>query len=197
MAPLAYLRRMLAISQAGLAYAKDRFDVERYQDLHDLTVKQLAELTDRSTETIQGFLQNESGYPTPKVDVRAFIRQQDQVLLVADATGHWALPGGFAEVGWTPKANVIKEVHEECGLAVTVSALRSIYDTALRPDIPQVFQYYKLIFACEINSGNFETNSETVGMAWFSLDQLPPLSLKRTTPEQLKQLFASPELYID
>lgn len=194
---LTYLRRMLAISQAGLAYAKDRFDIERYQDLHDATVQQLSDFTDQSEETIQALLQQEAGYPTPKVDVRAFIRKKDQVLLVADNTGHWALPGGFAEVGWTPKANVIKEVHEECGLDVTVSGLRAIYDTALRPDIPQVFQYYKLIFACEINSGRFKANSETVGMSWFSLADLPPLSLKRTNPEQLKQLFASPELYVD
>lgn len=197
MESLTYLRRVLAVSQAGLAYAKDRFDVERYQALHDLTVKQLAAYTDRSVDQIQAFLQQEAGYPTPKVDVRAFIRRADQVLLVADATGHWALPGGFAEVGWTPKANVIKEVHEECGLDVTVSGLRAIYDTALRPDIPQAFQYYKLIFACEITAGSFEANSETVGMAWFSLKQLPPLSLKRTTPEQLKQLFAHSELYVD
>ncbi len=194
---LSYLRRVLAISQAGMAYAKDRFDLERYQTLHDLTVAQLATITDRNTEQIQDFLAKEAGYPTPKVDVRAFIQQDDQVLLVEDATRHWALPGGFAEVGWSPKQNIIKEVHEECGLQVKVSALRAIYDTALRPDIPQVFQYYKLIFSCEIEAGRFQQNSETVAMAFFDRNALPLLSLKRTTPEQLAQLFDQADLYLD
>lgn len=107
-----------------------------------------------------------------------------------------ALPGGFAEIGWTPSENVAKEVYEETGLKVSVEALRAIYDTSLRPDIPQFTQYYKLIFKCSILNGHFQKNSETVTMDWFSLDHLPPLSLKRTTKEQLCQLFSG-SIHVD
>lgn len=190
------LRRLLAISEAGLAYAQDRFDQERYQDLQRLAQQQLATLGDWPVAQVADLFAQETGYPTPKIDVRAFITRQRQVLLVKDATGHWALPGGFAEVGWSLKANVAKEVREETGLAMTVGELRAIYDTAQRPDIPQAFQYYKMIFAGTIGEGEFAANSETIATSWFSEDALPPLSLKRTTPEQLHQLFAGGEAYI-
>lgn len=186
---LTFLRRIVAISEAGLAYANDRFDQERYQELHQLAIDQLSSLSDTPVSKIQQLFANESGYPTPKVDVRAFIKHDDSVLLVEDRSGRWALPGGFAEIGWTPSENVAKEVDEETGLKVNVEALRAIYDTSLRSDIPQFTQYYKLIFKCRILDGHFQKNSETVTMDWFSLDNLPPLSLKRTTKEQLYQLF--------
>lgn len=196
MEQVTFLRRLLAISEAGLAYAQDRFDQERYQELQQLAQQQLAALGDWPVAQVTALVAQETGYPTPKVDVRAFITRQQQVLLVKDATGHWALPGGFAEVGWSPKANVAKEVREETGLTMTVGELRAIYDTAQRPDIPQAFQYYKMIFAGTIGEGEFAANNETVATGWFSEDALPPLSLKRSTPEQLHQLFAGGETYI-
>lgn len=197
MEQLAFLKRILAISGAGLTYGRDKFDLERYQQLQNLATAQLAEVGEAPIQTVQQLFENESGYPTPKVDVRAFIKRDDQVLLVEDGHGKWALPGGFAEVGWSARENVAKEVQEETGLKVTVGELRAIYDTNRRPDIPQIFQYYKLIFAATAPAGNFVHNSETIAMAWFKLTELPPLSLKRTTPEQVQQLFTSGNPHID
>ena len=194
---LFFIRRILAISEAGLAYASDRFDIERYQDLRQLAVQRLSELGNVQVTTVAELFKDEAGYPTPKVDVRAFIRQKNQVLLVENSHGEWALPGGFAEIGWTLKENVIKEVHEETGLTVNTATLRAVYDTSLRKDVPQTFQYYKFIFACTVESGEFVKNSETVAMQWFDKDQLPPLSMKRTTPEQIAQLFDSVDLHVD
>lgn len=194
---LSFLKRILAISQAGLTYGHDKYDKERYHDLHDLALRQLSDLGNSSLSKIKNLFANETGYPTPKVDVRAFIQKNKQVLMVEDGHGKWALPGGFGEVGWTLKENVAKEVNEETGLTAQVNNLRAIYDTDLRPDIPQTFQYYKFIFACSIDDGNFVNNIETIAMKWFSYDNLPPLSLKRTTKAQLKQLFDSPKIYIE
>ena len=49
-----------------------------------------------------------------------------------------------------PKENIEKEVLEETGLVVTAKELLAVYDTDKRKDIPQLFQYYKMIFSCEI-----------------------------------------------
>lgn len=95
---------------------------------------------DQEIDTLHVYLDNQDGYPTPKVDVRALIRQGDCVLLVRDSQSkEWSLPGGYAEVGLTPKENIQKEVLEETGLTVAVGALRAVFDTNLREDIPQLF----------------------------------------------------------
>lgn len=90
----------------------------------------------------------------------------------------------------SPKENIEKEVLEETGLVVTAKELLAVYDTDKRKDIPQLFQYYKMIFSCEILENHpFEKNIETSNCAYFSLDNLPPLSIKRTTKEQLMALM--------
>ncbi|GMA47273.1 Nudix hydrolase [Tetragenococcus muriaticus PMC-11-5] len=140
-------------------------------------------------EIIDDLFSHETGYQTPKVDVRAWIIQDNKVLLVQDHKTHkWSLPGGYADVGYSPKENIRKEVYEETGLHVDVQQLKAIFDTNLRKDIPQAFQYYKFVFACEILSGSFTESLETSQMDYFSLDNLPVLSKKRTTKEQLIQL---------
>ncbi|EGO5965275.1 NUDIX domain-containing protein, partial [Enterococcus faecalis] len=101
-----------------------------------------------------------------------------------------SLPGGYAEIGCSPKENIEKEVLEETGLVVTAKELLAVYDTDKRKDIPQLFQYYKMIFSCAILENHpFEKNIETSNCAYFSLDNLPSLSIKRTTKEQLMALM--------
>ncbi|WP_179393882.1 NUDIX hydrolase [Lacticaseibacillus absianus] len=194
---LTFLRRLLAIAQAGLTFGHDVYDRERYTELRDLALEQLATLSATPLTTLQALADQQAGYPTPKVDVRGFIRRADRVLLVQDAKGEWALPGGYAEVGWSPRENVAKEVREETGLTVTVGALRAIYDTAKRPDLPYVYQYYKLIFACTPVTGTFAPNPETTKAAYFALTALPPLSEARTTRAQLIQLMTQDTVTIE
>lgn len=191
-------QRMLSIAEAGLFYGKDVYDIERFQELKDIALTLLSETVDQENSVLKLYLDKQDGYPTPKVDVRALIRQEDKVLLVQDrATKEWSLPGGYAEVGLTPKENIQKEVLEETGLHVAVGPLRAIFDTNLREDIPQLFQYYKLVFACEVVSGAFVANSETVQSHYFELEDLPTLSMKRTTKEQLVQLVQDNQLYVE
>jgi ADP-ribose pyrophosphatase YjhB (NUDIX family) len=183
---LAYYQRLLAIAQAGLLYGKDVFDKESYEELREIALKLLSEVSLETTEEWRSLIETHEGYPTPKVDVRAWIKQEEKILLIEDKkTQEWALPGGFAEVGCSPKENIKKEVKEETGLTVSVDQLLAVFDTNLRKDIPQAFQYYKLIFSCHILSGAFVENNETSNMKFFSLEELPKLSLKRTTKEQL------------
>jgi ADP-ribose pyrophosphatase YjhB (NUDIX family) len=191
-------QRMLSIAEAGLFYGKDVYDIERFQELKDIALTLLSETVDQETSVLKLYLDKQDGYPTPKVDVRALIQQEEKVLLVQDrATKEWSLPGGYAEVGLTPKENIQKEVLEETGLHVAVGPLRAIFDTNLREDIPQLFQYYKLVFACEVISGAFAANSETVQSHYFELEDLPTLSMKRTTKEQLVQLVQDNQLYVE
>lgn len=191
-------RRLLAIAEAGLYYGKDEFDKERYQELKELSLELLSRVGQESVAELSQLTEQNEGYPTPKVDVRAYIIQEDKVLLVEDKkTKEWALPGGYAEVGLSPKENIQKEVLEETGLIVQVNDLLGVFDTNLRKDIPQVYQYYKMIFSCSIIKGSFVENNETSNMAFFALDSLPKLSVKRTTREQLACLQQRENTYFE
>ncbi|GEO68260.1 NUDIX hydrolase N-terminal domain-containing protein [Levilactobacillus acidifarinae] len=182
-------RNMLALIQSGLAFTKDPFDRDRYQKLQAFLLQQMALNPRLNAAQLKTALAQDPGYVTPKVDVRAFIVKERQVLLVQDVpTQTWALPGGYADVGYSPRENVQREVREETGLAVRVRGLLHIFDTAQRPDIPQVAQFYKLVFDCEPLDGHFEPNMEVDRIGYFDLAALPPLSLNRTTPEQLATL---------
>jgi len=194
----AQYKRLLSIAEAGLYYGKDVYDKERYQEIKELALHLMSTVVDQDAAALTLLTEKNEGYPTPKVDVRALIQKGEKILLVEDSlTKEWSLPGGYAEIGLTPRENIKKEVLEETGLLVEVKELRAIFDTNLRQDIPQVFQYYKLVFECEVLAGDFIKNSETSNSDYFALTELPKLSIKRTTKEQLEQLVNEKSLHVD
>ncbi|MGG5349132.1 MULTISPECIES: NUDIX hydrolase N-terminal domain-containing protein [unclassified Enterococcus] len=194
----AQYKRLLSIAEAGLYYGKDVYDKERYQEIKELALHLMSTVVDQDAAALTLLTEKNEGYPTPKVDVRALIQKGEKILLVEDSlTKEWSLPGGYAEIGLTPRENIKKEVLEETGLLVEVKELRAIFDTNLRQDIPQVFQYYKLVFECEVLAGDFIKNSETSNSDYFALNELPKLSIKRTTKEQLEQLMNEKSLHVD
>jgi hypothetical protein len=102
---LSYAQRLQAIAQAGIAYSTTPYDLERYEEIRLLSVKLLQELTEEPLEKIVRIFASETGYQTPKVDVRAVLfRGGNEVLLVQEKIdqSRWTLPGGWADVGYTP-----------------------------------------------------------------------------------------------
>src|SRR5439155_1459948 len=70
---LDWLRTLTTISQAGLAYSKDPFDRERYEQLKCLCAEIIAAHSGATLQEVTGHLEVERGYTTPKVDVRAVV----------------------------------------------------------------------------------------------------------------------------
>jgi len=101
--------------------------------------------------------------------------------------GHYALPGGFGEVGYSPTENILKEIQEETGYSACVIRLLAVFDTN-RYQL-QSRQYVKLVFECELLDGNFEKNQEISDLAFFEREKIPALSTKRNTEEQLNFLW--------
>lgn len=185
---LKQIRRILTIAQTGLAYTDDVFEQERLHEIETISSNFLAQISDQPIDEIRRHFILEKGYVTPKVDVRVFIKNdQNEVLLVQDIkTKKWALPGGFAEVGMSPVANAQREVLEEAGVNIDIIGLKGVFDTDKTKVGKQVFQYYKFIFEGQIiDYGTFQINSETETARYFSLDRLPDLSLPRTNSDQI------------
>lgn len=82
---LSWAKQLQSIAQAGLAYSKDKYDIERFQQIRDLAAEILNEYTGIDTEKIKRLFCNENGYQTPKVDIRGVVFKDDKILLVKEA----------------------------------------------------------------------------------------------------------------
>ena len=123
---LAQYKRLLALSQAGLYYGKDVFDKERFEEIRTISLELISEIGKETFEEIKALTTIGEGHPTPKVDVRAYIKDGKVLLIEDKRTKEWSLPGGFAEIGLSPEENVRKEVYEETGLTVETTQLRAV-----------------------------------------------------------------------
>ena len=182
------LQRMLAITDTGLAYTKDPFDRERYEDLRQILWSLLQDQTELNQEELTAIFQPSGSYATPLMDVRAWIVQDQKICLVrGQGEDTWALPGGFGEVGYSPKENIRKEVQEETGFFAEVGSLLAIFDTNRFQ--MQSKQYAKFVFDCRLLDGDFQENQEVAELGFFDISALPPLSEKRITKEQMEILW--------
>ncbi len=192
---LACAQRLQAIAQAGLEYATSAYDLERYQEVRTLSARLLEELTDEPYEKIIQLFASETGYQTPKVDIRAVVfRGVDQILLVKEKVdqGRWTLPGGWADVGYTPFEVAVKEAREETGLMVRPIRLLALLDKRKHTHPLQFWYVYKAFIRCEVEGGELAPDTtETAGARWFRRDELPNLELStdRVTHSQLATLF--------
>ena len=103
-----------AIAQNGLAYATDAYDKERYEAVREVAAEMMAVRAETDTESVLDLFAEETGYATPKVDVRGAVFRDDAILLVREVSdGRWSLPGGWADVNHSPSENVVREIAEE------------------------------------------------------------------------------------
>ena len=117
-----------ALAQAGLCYGHDKYDLERYRRIREISAEMVARQADLPLEKVQDLFCGETGYQTPKLDTRAAIFQGEKILLVQESDGLWSLPGGWADVDITVKENTVKEVKEEAGLDVTADLVIALQD---------------------------------------------------------------------
>ncbi len=177
-------RRIQSIAQAGLHYAENSFDRQRYGELRELSVQLATQLSEAPAGKIRDIFTCETGFQTPKVDIRSVVLKDNKVLLVRERSdGRWALPGGFADINYSPGEVAVKEVMEETGLTATVSRILAITDTNRHNFPPLEYHYYKIVVLCDLKGGELRGSDETLEAGFFDFDSLPELSEKRNTPE--------------
>jgi ADP-ribose pyrophosphatase YjhB (NUDIX family) len=185
------VRRLQAVAQSGLTYAKDPYDVERYEQVRMIAAEIAAYHSETPASRIDELFAGELGYATPKLDIRALVLdEKGDVLLVKEKEdGCWTLPGGWVDVGESPSEAVEREVEEESGYQVHAVRLLALWDRNKHPHPPMPFHVYKVCFLCELLSGDPLTASmETEEVGFFAKDALPELSLKRVMPQQIERL---------
>ena len=188
---LVWLRGLQAIAQEGLLYAQNPFDRARYEQLKALSVAIGDALVEAEPGRVRALLDAEPGYLTPKLDVRAAVHDGDGRLLLVRETqdGRWSLPGGWADVGESLAEGAVREVFEETGFVVEVDRLLGIYERERWGHPPMLFFTLKSVLACRVVSGVATTSDETSEIGWFGRDQLPELSVGRTSAELVARVF--------
>jgi ADP-ribose pyrophosphatase YjhB (NUDIX family) len=187
---LEWAKRIQALSQSGLAFSKNVYDKERYEELRAISTEIMQEHTGLEMTKIKDLFANESGYQTPKVDVRGVVFKDDKILMVKEKIDDkWALPGGFCDIGLSPSENVVKEIREESGYDVTPVKFLALLDLNKHPHPPQSHHYYKIFIQCSMTGGEARNGVETKGIGFFEENDLPELSVGRNTESQIKMMF--------
>ncbi|WP_055071621.1 NUDIX hydrolase N-terminal domain-containing protein [Clostridium massiliamazoniense] len=200
---LTWATRLQSIAQAGLEYSKDKYDIERFDEIRNISAEIISEYTDLSMSKVKDLFCNEKGYQTPKVDVRAAIFKDEKILLVKESLdGTWSLPGGWADIGLSVKENVIKESFEEAGVKVEPERIIAIQDRNKNNKPISPYSIYKIFVLCKLIEGEFKENIETEESGYFKLEELPKLSEGRNNKEQIELCFkaknnSNQEAYFD
>ena len=184
------VRRLQALARTGLHFCGNEYDRQRYEEIEQIAAALLAggSLPDRDALLARWRL--ETGYVTPKVEVRGAAFRDGKVLLVREAAdGLWTLPGGWADVNESPSQAVEKEIEQESGFLARAVKLAALYDRSRHGHGESLHHSWKAFFLCEISGGEARGSYETDAVGFFEPAELPPMSLGRSTPRQVARML--------
>jgi ADP-ribose pyrophosphatase YjhB (NUDIX family) len=198
------IKRLKSLADTGLLYCKNEYDLERYHELQEIAMRLLNGFSGKSFEDLQFMFPKAVDYPTAKVDIRGILFSHDKKVLLAkeSADNKWSLPGGWADIGYTPKETVVKEFKEETGLEVIPERLLAVFDKKMHPHPPQPFYVYKMVFYCKAVTTEINKGFDVLDVQYFDVDNLPELSEDRILKSQIqllaKKVFENDcEVYVD
>jgi ADP-ribose pyrophosphatase YjhB (NUDIX family) len=192
-----WARALEAIARSGLTYSESAFDRERFETVRSIAAEIAAAASDEDAAELRARFADEYGYATPKVDVRGVVLDERGLLLVRErGETRWTLPGGWADVGETPRQAVEKEVRQEAGLDVSAMRVLAVYDRDFRGRTEWPAHVYKLYVRCDVLGGEPRGDGlETEEASFFAVDELPELSPKTPTThlQRVLRLATDPE----
>ena len=185
------VNRLKALADTGLIYASNEYDRERYTELQELSFQLLSTISGHSIDHLKGCFPLVKDYPTAKVDIRGMVLSPDKKILFVKESldGKWSLPGGWADVGFSPKEAIVKEFKEETGLIVNPQRLLAVFDKKMHAHPPQACYVYKMVFYCEAISSQIEKGFDVLDVQYFGIEELPELSEDRILKTQVELLF--------
>jgi 8-oxo-dGTP diphosphatase len=148
-------------------------------------------------------------YPEhPLVAVGGVVIANDRVLLARRGRepmlGEWSIPGGLLEVGESLSEAVMRELHEETGLAVRVLDLIEALDRILpEPGVSSLagaaaspprekprYHYVILDYLCEPVGGEPRAGGDITEVAFIAEDELPGFALTPAVIRVVAKAFA-------
>ena len=188
---LTWAQRIQALAQSGLYYTSDVYDAERFRELSSIACEIMEANTHSQPGEVRVVFASQSGYATPKLDIRGVVFKEDKILLVRELQdqGKWTLPGGWVDINEPPGQAVEREVREEAGKIVKAVKLLALYDSNQHGHPPLPFHSYKLFFLCQMLGETAPAPYETAEPSFFAQHEIPELSSTRVTHEEIQRLF--------
>ena len=186
-----WAQQIQAAAQIGLAYTQNPFDKKRFLDLQKIAAEMMAQATGASADEVQSVFEVQSGYATPKVDVRGVVFKGKKLLFVRELMdgGKWSLPGGWVDINEPPSLAVEREVREEAGMIVKARKIAAVFDLNLHGHPPYPFHTYKLFILCDLIAEATPDPLETADPTFFAQNQIPEISTLRVTTEEIECMF--------
>ncbi|MBS4033608.1 MAG: NUDIX hydrolase [Ignavibacterium sp.] len=182
-------RELQQLAQTGLAFAENEYEKKRYDRLNEIAAEIVDSNTQLEKDSVKKIFMKQPGYATPKIDVRAAVMKDGNILLVQETNDScWAMPGGWADVGDIPSDVAIRETKEESGFDVKPLKVIGVFDANRAGRQLEFFHAFKIVFLCELIGGKAKPCSETLDVNFFSLDELPELSLNRTNLKHIEEI---------
>lgn len=127
-------------------------------------------------------------WDNPATGAGVFIVRDRRVLLarrgptMSRGGGRWVGPGGHMEAGETPEAGLRREVREEVGVEVTITALVGVYSER-HPAVVHVSY-------AGATAGEPRALHETSEVRWFARDEIPWGELFEDSVDPMRDLLA-------
>lgn len=119
-------------------------------------------------------------FEDPKVAAAVLIQQNGSILLArrifSPNKGDWTLPAGFVDAGEDPEHAAIREALEETGLQVKISRLKQLISGREHDRGADIV----IVYEAEVIGGELKAGDDADEVAFFPLDQLPPIAFKAT-----------------
>lgn len=103
--------------------------------------------------------------------------------------GRWSIPGGTLEPGETLEQGVIREIHEETGMAVAVLEFLTVFERIERHDGALAYHYVIVDYLCEAGPGEAHAASDAEAVDWAGPDELGGYDLPDKALEVIRQGF--------
>jgi ADP-ribose pyrophosphatase YjhB (NUDIX family) len=187
-----WARALAALAQSGLTYSENPFERERFEAVQAIAAEIAASVGGEDEAELAARFADEYGYATPKVDVRGVVVDAERLLLVRErGESSWTLPGGWADVGETPREAVEKEVRQEAGVSVSALRVLAVLNRDFRARARWPAHVYKLYVLClPLGGAPRGDGLETEDASFFPLGELPQLSVK-TPADHLERVLAA------
>lgn len=163
-----------ALSNAGLRFTDDPYQIERYHRIIELSAELTSFVNGHSVVELRQRFLDDLHYMTPYAVVdTAIFDADDRLLLIRRAdNGQWAFPGGACDVGEPPAHGAAREVWEETGYVAEVTDFLGVFDNRMNGG-SHFHHLYCLLFAGQAVGGERLITRETLDCAWFAEGELP------------------------
>ena len=112
-------------------------------------------------------------YRNPALSVDVMVIEGSKILLVKRGQpphqGEWALPGGFVEYGETVEAAAKREVQEETGIAIDLSAILGVYSD---PERDPRSHTVSVVFVGKMIGGQLQEGDDAADARWYDINDL-------------------------